>query len=80
MEITEDLREKAMDAAAEALGDAYDCTRVWNAWSYGTMGPGDFSPVADDASRVAEIVDAVIAALTSNVEISGGASQPSAES
>lgn len=69
MHITEEMMEKARDAVAEALGDAYDCTRVWSAWGYGTMGPDDFALVADDDSRVAEIVEAVISALTSNAEL-----------
>ena len=56
------------DAVAEALGDAYDCTRVWSAWSYGTMSQDDFFLVAEDAGRLGEIVDAVIKALTTNVK------------
>ncbi|MFY4037918.1 hypothetical protein ACOTJL_19410 [Achromobacter xylosoxidans] len=56
-------KEAVMDAIADALGDAYDCTRVWHAWSYGTMGPDDFALVAADPSRVAEIATAAIAAM-----------------
>lgn len=47
----------------ESLGDAYDCTRVWNAWGYGTMGPDDFALVSDNDERIAEIREAVLAAL-----------------
>ena len=36
------------------------CTRHWSAWSYGTMGPDDFSLVADDEGRIAEIREAVL--------------------
>ena len=55
---------EAVDAAiAEALGDAYDCTRVWSAWGFGTMGPGDFHCIADDGDRIAEIRNEAIAAL-----------------
>ncbi len=69
MEITEEMKEKVRDAIAEAIGgDAYDCTRVWSAWSYGTMGEDDFIPVADQAERIAEIADAAIAAMTSNLK------------
>lgn len=60
------LREAAMDAVAEVLGDAYDCTRVWSAWSYGTMSQDDFCLVAEDAERLGEIVDAVIKVLAPN--------------
>ncbi|WP_418145537.1 hypothetical protein ABL850_15870 [Variovorax paradoxus] len=56
------------DAVAAALGDAYDCTRVWQAWGVGTMSQDDFSSVAEDPDRVAEIahaaVDAYRAAMT----------------
>ena len=64
MSDTKDLNEEqteAIDSAiATALGDAYDCTRHWSAWSYGTMGPDDFSLVADDEGRIAEIREAVL--------------------
>lgn len=71
-EITEDTKEKIRDAVAEAIGGcAYDCTRVWEAWSYGTMSQDDFVPIVDDAERIAEIADAAIAAMTSNEKIQG---------
>ena len=73
MEITEEMKEKVRDAIADAIGgDTYDCTRVWSAWSYGTMAEDDFVPVIDQAERIAEIADAAIAALTSNVEVRRG--------
>ena len=38
MEITEEVKERIRNAIAEAIGGgAYDCTRVWSAWGYGTM-------------------------------------------
>ena len=61
--LTDEQAEKIDEAIREALGDAYDCLRVWNAWSYGTMGPGDFSQVAEDSDRVADIRNAAAAAL-----------------
>lgn len=61
--IPEAAREQVCEAVAGALGDAYDCMRVWSAWSVGTMGPDDFSPVAGDDARVAEIADAAIGAM-----------------
>lgn len=57
-------REAVMDAIAGALGDAYDCMRVWAAWGVGTMSQDDFRLVADDASRLGELADAAIAAMT----------------
>lgn len=64
IEITEELRQKVCDAVTEALGEAYDCGRVWSAWSYGTMGSDDFRLVAEDDERVSEIADAAIKAIT----------------
>jgi hypothetical protein len=56
IEVTEELRQAVIEAVAGALGGcAYDCTRVWSAWSYGTMSQDDFSLVAGDDSRLAEI-------------------------
>ena len=56
----DDVPSAVAHAVAEALGDAYDCTRVWSAWRHGTMEPSDFHPVADDGDRVAEIALAAI--------------------
>jgi hypothetical protein len=64
IEVTEELRWAVCEAVADALGEAYDCTRVWSAWSYDTMGPDDFSLVAENDSRLAEIADAAIKVLT----------------
>lgn len=56
-------KEAVMDAIADALGQAYDCTRVWEAWGVGTMSQDDFHLVTDDAGRLGEIADAAIAAM-----------------
>ena len=58
--ISDEHREAVCTAIAEALDEAYDCQRVWSAWSYGTMGPDDFTLTAEDGDRVAEIADAAI--------------------
>lgn len=52
--------EDAGAAVAEALGEAYDCHRVWHAWGVGTMTQDDFSLVGDDPERVVEIAGAVL--------------------
>lgn len=62
------MRESVRDAIAEALGNAYDCTRVWNAWSYGTMGPDDFTLVREDSDRLDEIADAALQAMARTAE------------
>jgi len=72
IEITEGMKEKIRNAVADAIGlCAYDCNRVWEAWSVGTMSRDDFVPIVDDAERIAEIADAAIAAMTSNEKVSG---------
>ena len=59
-------RDAVIAAVTEALGDAYDCQRVWDAWRVGTMGQDDFALVAEDSDRVAEIADAAIEAMRPN--------------
>jgi hypothetical protein len=61
--INDEQREAVRAAVAEALGGAYDCIRVWEAWNVRTMGPDDFVLVAEDDDRVAEIADAAIEAM-----------------
>ena len=61
--VTDATHEKVMDAIAAALGDAYDCLRVWGAWSYGTMSQDDFVQVVEQQDRLAEIADAAIRAM-----------------
>lgn len=67
--LTESTIENVDEAIAEALGEAYDCLRVWSAWSYGTMGPDDFSLVAEDSDRLAEIRDAAIQAILQSPQV-----------
>tara|TARA_R110000851_G_scaffold272877_1_gene425589 strand:- start:46 stop:495 length:450 start_codon:yes stop_codon:yes gene_type:complete len=61
--------EQVKEAISEALGDAYDCTRVWSAWSHGTMTDDDFTPVSDDEERLSEIASAAINAISSSTDI-----------
>lgn len=56
------------DRIAEAItgtagNDLLSCTRVWEAWSYGTMGPDDFTPLGEDPDVLHDIVQAVLAVL-----------------
>mgnify|MGYP000734187712 CR=1 FL=1 len=55
--------ERVKTAIAGALGDALDCTRVWEAWGYGTMSEDDFTEVRDDGARLEEIARAALSAL-----------------
>ena len=60
--LIDDLREEI----AEALGEAYDCNRDWSAWSYGTIGPDDFSLVAGDDARLQEIAEAAASVISAH--------------
>ena len=55
-----ELRVRLQRCLLAELGDTYDCTRVWSAWSYGTMGEDDFVPVLD---RMDALIDALAATL-----------------
>jgi len=59
----ETLRNKAYEAAAGTLWDAYDCRQRWSAWGEGTMQEDDFLRVAENPARVLEIADAVLNAV-----------------
>jgi len=54
------LRDKVIDALDSELSDSLDCTRVWSAWSVGTMSEDDFVSVGD---RTPEIADTILAAI-----------------
>ena len=52
-----ELRVALQRGLIATLGDVYDCTRVWSAWSYGTMDANDFAPVLD---RLDELIDELV--------------------
>jgi hypothetical protein len=56
-------RDAVIADVTEALGNAYDCLRVWEAWGVGTMGEDDFKLIAENGERVVEIADAAIEAM-----------------
>lgn len=64
----EDLRGAVMTAIAEYAGSSEPggeitiCTRVWEAWSYGTMTAADFAPISSDDDVLADLADVVLAA------------------
>jgi hypothetical protein len=62
-------REALIEYLGQELSGAYDCKRVWSAWSYGTMGEDDFDPVAD---RIEDIADAIISLLSPAAPDAGG--------
>lgn len=48
--------------------EALHCTRVWEAWSYGTMTEDDFAAVTQDEASIDELVEAVAAAIGAGAE------------
>ena len=57
-DLHQDMRTVLHGAITDALGDAYDCTRVWSAWGCGTMTEDDFTLIKEDSDRMSELVDA----------------------
>lgn len=56
--------EALTDKIAELLRGTYHCTRVWEAWSVGTMSQDDFEPVDESETprEIAETLHAMIGA------------------
>lgn len=53
-ELSEDDRKPYFDKAVEVLQDHLTCTRVWSAWSYGTISQDDFRFAAEDTDIVSD--------------------------
>ena len=64
------------DALSEALGETYVCSRVWSAWSHGTMRQDDFAPAAEDDCVLDNLVGAVASALAASPSAQTGESFP----
>ena len=76
IEVTEELRQAVIEAVAGALGGcAYDCTRVWSAWSYGTMSQDDFLDVRQAELMLAQEGQAGLHQLVVVRFVAGGAAQ-----
>lgn len=56
--MSDKLREKIRNILTSNLGDSYFCTRVWSAWSCGTMTDDDFEPVVD-SENIEDIVNEI---------------------
>lgn len=56
--LSEKQKEIIIDTVAETLGDdVFVCTRVWSAWSHGTMNENDFDLAAEDDDIVHDIAE-----------------------
>jgi hypothetical protein len=58
---------------AEGMRDvAYSCTRVWEAWQYGTMQQEDFAPAWEDEDLIGGIVEDALKAGFTQAAPAGG--------
>lgn len=55
-----EVKSGLIDYLRSELSGAYDCTRVWSAWSYGTMSEDDFTPLDD---RIEDIASSILSHL-----------------
>jgi hypothetical protein len=55
----DDVQDRFREKAVEVLGDLLWCSRVWEAWSVGTMGEDDFIVAADDDDIVNDTAEAL---------------------
>ena len=59
-DLFENVKQLWRNKAATLIGgDLYFCTRVWQAWSIGTMTEGDFKPASDSEDFIEEIAAAL---------------------
>lgn len=64
-----DVKDHVLAQLANSMGpNLYDCTRVWSAWSYGTMGPNDFSSVIDNDERMADLANTLISTTNDHLD------------
>lgn len=60
------VKQAIRDALILQIGDSFDCTRTWSAWSAGTMREDDFNAVLDRIDDITEeVAKAVSDALAS---------------
>ena len=66
---TTELQERIANAVCQALseGEALQCTRVWEAWQFGTMTDEDFADASDGPLPV-EIAAAVLPIIAAEVQ------------
>lgn len=59
---TEEIRNRVANALYDVLEgqEVMHCTRVWEAWSYGTMSEDDFDLVVNDTAAMEEIIENVV--------------------
>ena len=58
-ELSEEQKTEIRSEIQKSLIETYHCTRVWEAWSYGTMSEDDFEPAWLDVGFIDEIAESV---------------------
>ena len=58
-------RDELIDTIAHGIDGTWWCSRVWEAWSVGTMSSRDFQPVSD-SDIPGELADAILASVQAN--------------
>jgi hypothetical protein len=61
--ISEPAKGRLRDALRNNLRGALFCTRVWDAWSVGTMSENDFVDVTEDDNFIEGTVNEILLAL-----------------
>lgn len=61
--LSDSTKARIKDAIREQLRDALYCTRVWDAWSVGTMSEEDFVCLADIDDYVDDMAETVLKSL-----------------
>lgn len=54
------VKDNIKNIIRENFGEVYLATRVWSAWSYGTMSVDDFVPLSEDEYIIDELTDKLI--------------------
>lgn len=55
--------QKIKEYLAHELSEAYESTRCWSAWSYGTMSEDDFEHIGSDEDRIENIAKTILELL-----------------
>ena len=58
-QLTEDQKNEIIDEVASNCQDVYCCTRVWEAWNYGTMKKSNFHSADNDDEFLYDLAESV---------------------
>ena len=61
----EKIQDEIRDAALSILNDTYYCTRVWEAWQFGTMSEDDFVALDNYDEKINETIEIITNLISS---------------